>query len=970
MDLVLRKLFLIALIPFCSIHAQIIEKVSIYGAIGGQVGLQSIIDKTGNRYTAVSYLSDFTIDSAGHNILISKYPENGPLSENWALAIIKYDSLGRYLFHYKMCSYARGTMLSQGIFRPFSGLIISCDINNNILISECIIGTDSIDLIHSNGTSFNRIYTPVNQDRTLVLLCKINENGIFQWSNTMLNKWRFSQTDSISPNYTRTCRSLTTDINGDITVNLDFYRMYNPYIDTLTLTNHNGINTPVYIVDKDLLLKFSSTGSLTYSITPFSLKINNYADVTEVLKSVSDGINKYTILKITLYSNDTFNAPTNLPLNTGVNLVLCKTDANDAILWAKHIGKGQTSTFISPYIGAEIVQDICMDYSAVRQELVLGLIFYESDFLFTHDASIQPPAAPEYHLWVAKLNPQGTIVWNKEYPDPIQKLVSITYNPTNNGLILVALAYSNVNLGNLTLLNFPGTNFRYFLTYFDTSNFCNGAQWLAKTSQLSTIIGFPFGSAFGIWGIGNPITDKKDRTYLTGYFIDSIAVNCFNYKKVIGGIVSGTDGFVMSVIPEHVTVIDTTACNKITSFSGKYQWDSSGNYKDTIMNMMGCDSILTINLIILQTKNTLDINSCKAYTSPSGKYYWNSSGTYLDTIPNAKGCDSVLTIKLTILQTKAQIDTTMCKNYLSPSGKYIYDSTGIYNDTLLNAKGCDSIVTIHYTKLTITKRVDTISCTAITSPSGNFTYDSTGVYMDTVPSIAGCDSIITIHYTRLSTQSTIVKYSCDTLISPSGKYIYTQSGNYTDTLQSFTNCDSVISIQLFILPLQITVTKSNDLSCDSPSAQLSIAGGSSFSWMPVTGLSDPSISNPIVKTDYKTVYHVIVNDTLGCSVEDSVEILVNKQETLKSLANVFTPNNDGMNDCLLIESIGQLKQVSLSIFNRWGILVFETSSLGDCWNGKDKDGNNVAAGVYFYILDGISECDTEVKQHGTIQLIR
>lgn len=41
-------------------------------------------------------------------------------------------------------------------------------------------------------------------------------------------------------------------------------------------------------------------------------------------------------------------------------------------------------------------------------------------------------------------------------------------------------------------------------------------------------------------------------------------------------------------------------------------------------------------------------SACGSYGSPSGKYWWNNSGTYTDTIPNMAGCDSIITLEITI----------------------------------------------------------------------------------------------------------------------------------------------------------------------------------------------------------------------------------------------------------------------------------------------------------------------------------
>jgi hypothetical protein len=90
-----------------------------------------------------------------------------------------------------------------------------------------------------------------------------------------------------------------------------------------------------------------------------------------------------------------------------------------------------------------------------------------------------------------------------------------------------------------------------------------------------------------------------------------------------------------------------TTCQTYTSPSGAL-YTVSGIYNDTILNVNGCDSILTIDLTILNpTTNTFSVTSCDAYSAPSGIVY-SLSGIYNDTIPNAFGCDSVITISLTI----------------------------------------------------------------------------------------------------------------------------------------------------------------------------------------------------------------------------------------------------------------------------------------------------------------------------------
>jgi len=90
------------------------------------------------------------------------------------------------------------------------------------------------------------------------------------------------------------------------------------------------------------------------------------------------------------------------------------------------------------------------------------------------------------------------------------------------------------------------------------------------------------------------------------------------------------------------------------------------------------------------------------------------------------------------------------------------------------------------------------------------------------------------------------------------------------------------------------------------------------------------------------------------------------QDYLNGTPNVFTPNNDGKNDCFSLDAIGDFAECSsVRIFNRWGKLVFEKQKGNFCWDGKDTNGKEVAEGVYFYLISVKSE-----QLQGSVHLFR
>lgn len=85
-------------------------------------------------------------------------------------------------------------------------------------------------------------------------------------------------------------------------------------------------------------------------------------------------------------------------------------------------------------------------------------------------------------------------------------------------------------------------------------------------------------------------------------------------------------------------------------------------------------------------------------------------------------------------------------------------------------------------------------------------------------------------------------------------------------------------------------------------------------------------------------------------------------------ANVFTPNNDGVNDVWTVTKIPADSRIYL--FNRWGLLVAEAGqqfALPDVysWDGNATTGDACSAGIYYYLLE------TPTKNyHGFVQLLR
>ena len=214
----------------------------------------------------------------------------------------------------------------------------------------------------------------------------------------------------------------------------------------------------------------------------------------------------------------------------------------------------------------------------------------------------------------------------------------------------------------------------------------------------------------------------------------------------------------LTVYKPSSAIANLTSCDSLLSPSGKYTYLQSGNYSDTLQNWRGCDSVITLNVTINKTQQTsVSIKSCDSLISPSGKYLYQKSGNYTDTLTAKSGCDSILNISFNrLLATQSSISVETCKQFTSPSAKYIYSQTGVYSDTLINAAGCDSIITINLKILEpIESNISVTACDEYISPSGKYSYSSSGIYQDTLSSYKGCDSVISIELKIIDNQPKI-----------------------------------------------------------------------------------------------------------------------------------------------------------------------------------------------------------------------
>ncbi|HEX5151964.1 MAG TPA: PKD domain-containing protein [Parafilimonas sp.] len=154
--------------------------------------------------------------------------------------------------------------------------------------------------------------------------------------------------------------------------------------------------------------------------------------------------------------------------------------------------------------------------------------------------------------------------------------------------------------------------------------------------------------------------------------------------------------------------------------------------------------------------------------------------------------------------------------------------------------------------------------------------------------------------------------------------------------------------------------------------QLNATGGAIYSWSPAIGMDNAHIADPVVVLgpQYDSItYHVTVSTANGCSAIDDIKVVVFKTQPDIFIPSAFTPNSDGLNDVLRPVVAGMKQLNYFRVFNRWGQMLFNTSAIGQGWDGR-LSGKLQASGTYVYMISAIDYTGKAVTKKGTVVLIR
>jgi gliding motility-associated-like protein len=247
---------------------------------------------------------------------------------------------------------------------------------------------------------------------------------------------------------------------------------------------------------------------------------------------------------------------------------------------------------------------------------------------------------------------------------------------------------------------------------------------------------------------------------------------------------------------------------------------------------------------------------------------------------------------------------------------------------------------------------------------------------------SGCVPL-TVDFENTSTNTaTGVNYLWDfgaagTSTTRSVSHEFTQPGTYDVTLRVTNpgNCVTTknVPVMVEVWPRPVAAFTANPMkvSLKNPIINFtSTSTGTDLSYVWNTGDGNtytlPSFTHTYVDSGLFTVEMTVLNG-LGCDNLYSEIIHITPRYMLK-VPTAFSPNGDGMNDQFRIIGNG-VKKFRISIYNRWGTLVFTTEDINNSWDGL-INGQPAQPGPYVYHTYFMDDNDEVSEQSGSFVFMK
>ena len=313
--------------------------------------------------------------------------------------------------------------------------------------------------------------------------------------------------------------------------------------------------------------------------------------------------------------------------------------------------------------------------------------------------------------------------------------------------------------------------------------------------------------------------------------------------------------------------------------------------------------------------------------------------------------------------TLTKINIDHCTNSSIPSftevapPAYVYDAPGLYNVYYVINQGLP------------TMQVECKEIRVLPKPNLVLSNDTTLCQGDTLHLYAVSNTADSFLWTPDYNLDTVYNYHDSVRVFP------VHSTNYHVELFYPDGCivDTVVKVHVSTVVADAgpdrTILDGASTTIGGPNT--SLEGNYFYHWTPYQYVNDTALPFPVVNPPYDYTYILTVtefNDPYHCHASDTVIVHVDCGDF--NVPNAFAPGSGHPGADvfgLLNAEITNLNY--LRVYNRWGVLVFQTTDPTQHWDGT-YNGTDAPEGVYVWEADGFCTNGLALKKHGNVTLIR
>ncbi len=368
-----------------------------------------------------------------------------------------------------------------------------------------------------------------------------------------------------------------------------------------------------------------------------------------------------------------------------------------------------------------------------------------------------------------------------------------------------------------------------------------------------------------------------------------------------------TVSLTVEVLPSYnIELGEIQICGNAGYTLGDTTLFADGLHNLSYISSLGCDSIITLELTQVEefTEN-ISARICAGESLEINGKMYDTSGRYFDSLRTNQGCDSLLIIDIELLE---PIDTTwlpvssICFGTTYDFEGTLYDVAGPYIINKTTEDGCDSIVVMNLEIIQeISSVVQSMTCSNEPYLFEGETFTTSGVYPFVYQAESGCDSTIILELEVLpSFESDMgIRQICIGSSLEIGGYILDQEEEYILPLVTKDGCDSLITITIDIVE-EIQVDLGTIILCEGDSYNFA---GQVISQSGV--YSD--IEQSTIGCDSTTIVNIEVTPPLVISINEiigSCEGGANGSFVIESIPGATPPFSvSGLDDLMEITSL-------------------------------------------------------------------